>query len=163
MQIMYDDEEPEIHIQSHHQTQQKHSHQGAKSKLWADYLCNSTIPYSYTGTIHHPEHFKFVPGAKTTQVAALSTNGMNENTNKRHNSDQHHHSYAPVSASAASIGQRRTVKRQRIFSKDDNYLDLGSTSSSTISSGFVRYQQQQQQQQQHVMDNKSATSMDLDE
>ena len=119
MQVMYDDEEPDQPNQS--QLQQKNSqYQGAKSKLWADYLCNSTIPYSYTGTIHHPEHFKFVPGAKTTQVAALSTNGMNENTNKRHNSDQHHHSYAPVSASAASIGQRRIVKRQRIFSKDDS-------------------------------------------
>jgi len=83
MQVMYDDEEPDQPNQS--QLQQKNSqYQGAKSKLWADYLCNSTIPYSYTGTIHHPEHFKFVPGAKTTQVAALSTNGMNENTNKRH-------------------------------------------------------------------------------
>ena len=42
----------------------------AQSKLWADYLCNADTPFSYSSTVHHPEHFNFVPRPPRQQPIA---------------------------------------------------------------------------------------------
>jgi hypothetical protein len=46
----------------------------ARSKLWADYLCNADTPFSYSSTVHHPDHFNFVPAPQKQQLVA-SANG----------------------------------------------------------------------------------------
>ena len=45
----------------------------ARSKLWADYLCNADTPFSYSSTVHHPDHFKFVPAPqKIPRIASAN-------------------------------------------------------------------------------------------
>ena len=54
----------------HHQPQCKIGYTPARMKLWADYLCNADTPFSYSSTVHHPEHFDYVPTCSKQQPIA---------------------------------------------------------------------------------------------
>ena len=107
----------------------------AQSKLWADYLCNADTPFSYSATVHHPEHFNYVPAHKHQQPVASQNGAMvakiggnaseiafakvmskpmkNKRCSATAGFDAHATAISNGPSPSTVVGGRRTVKRQR--------------------------------------------------
>jgi len=120
--------------------------------MWADYLCNASVPYSYSGTVHHPEHFSHVPGVGVGVGVGVGGSSMGghggvathkaeggKTNHKRPSNDEEHVINGLGKYIPTNTANRRIVKRQKLKQISDSCTN---NKMATLKTESVHHQQQ---------------------